>query len=836
MAATELKAVFGADLSPLRAGVERARGLLSGFARTAQGALSGLLSGVAVGAGIGLFNSLSGAISNVASSAIGMNAQLEQSRIAFTTMLGSAEKADRFLNEMARFAAKTPFRFPELLEAAQRLQAFGFQAGEVLPMMRAIGDAAAALGAGQMGIDRITRALGQMRQRGKAMAQDMLQLTEAGVPAWEILAEAMGKSIAEVQELSSKGMISAEYAIAHILEGLDKRFGGMMDKQATTFQGLMSTIADTSQMLAATAFKPLFDEMKRGAEVVASFLQSARAEEVAKRFASALQAVIGTIRNLRASLREGIGGQAFSAIGAVIARVRNALAGLSVPVADFVNMLRAQAAPTVQALGVIVAKVVNFIAPAVETAARAIRESLAGMIERVKGALEAVMLAIQAVAAALEGRPQEAMRLLERAAVSMANGVIAQFEGMVNASLTALQFFARIGLDIFTGFFNAVKGLVEKMVEVVVAPFRAMAQAMDRLGISAKLGLGNLTAFFDELPAKATAGINAALGKLDAFLDKEWRVQLPRLKSQWQEVGAAADQAGRGTVGLAQMMEAWGYKAGQTLQDAAASADEFWQEITPPDSYLTAMEDASSKARDLIESLFQPTQSTDFTNQLDALGAHVDTWDEQARRMADIANRGLESPWVKFFSIPPEVIRAGNDAVRVWAVNWQRAFYAGFMPQEINMQAVVDRYKEIVASKEAWENIYREAEKAIREAGLSFDKTAFSQALGSLGAPTAAPAAGETAVGAAGSALVGGLKASLQSAPVDQMLKDIWEARLKGEGRKNITAIGEAAGSLLADGIREGVKKYDFILELARAVSPHVAAYIERQRGRSEAQ
>jgi len=63
---------------------------------------------------------------------------------------------------MADFAVKNSavFEFPSLIEASKRMLAYGFAAEEVLPTLRAVGDAAAALGAGSEGIDRITLALG----------------------------------------------------------------------------------------------------------------------------------------------------------------------------------------------------------------------------------------------------------------------------------------------------------------------------------------------------------------------------------------------------------------------------------------------------------------------------------------------------------------------------------------------------------------------------------------------------------------------------------------------------------------------------------------------------
>jgi len=156
--------------------------------------------------GIGVFEAVKRGFQTIAGTAISFNAQMEQARIAFTTILGSAEAADVFLRKLYDFAAKTPFEFPDLLEASELMLAYGFAAGDVLPIMEAVGNATAALGLGAEGINRIIRALGQMRAKGKLSGEEMRQLTEAGIPAWEMLAEAMGKTTAEIWICSQKAL------------------------------------------------------------------------------------------------------------------------------------------------------------------------------------------------------------------------------------------------------------------------------------------------------------------------------------------------------------------------------------------------------------------------------------------------------------------------------------------------------------------------------------------------------------------------------------------------------------------------------------------------------
>jgi len=175
-----------------------------------------------------------------------ISGDFEQTQIAFETMLSSGERASRFLSEAEDFANKTPFEFPELLQSARLMKAFGFEIESVLPMMTVIGDTASGLGAGTVGIERITRALGQMKTKGRLQTEELLQLQELGVPAAEILQKELGLTAEQVGNIGREGM-EAGKGIDALLRGMERRFGGMMAKQSTSAIGLISTIKDTIQ-------------------------------------------------------------------------------------------------------------------------------------------------------------------------------------------------------------------------------------------------------------------------------------------------------------------------------------------------------------------------------------------------------------------------------------------------------------------------------------------------------------------------------------------------------------------------------------------------------------
>lgn len=177
--------------------------------------------------------------------------KLQNVQTAFTNMLGSAQKAAAFTKELQGFAAATPFEFNQVTSAAQKFLAFGFTAEQVIPTLTAVGDAAAGVGLGADGIDRVTLALGQMAAKSRIQSDEMLQLTEAGIPAWQMLADKIGKSVPEVMDMVSKGAVDSATGINALVEGMNQKFGGMMEQQSHTIQGTWSTLMDGIDQTAA---------------------------------------------------------------------------------------------------------------------------------------------------------------------------------------------------------------------------------------------------------------------------------------------------------------------------------------------------------------------------------------------------------------------------------------------------------------------------------------------------------------------------------------------------------------------------------------------------------
>jgi tape measure domain-containing protein len=250
-----------------------------GLSQSISGVSSSLLSLKSIAAGVFAGFTLSAVISELkqaGSAVLEFSSNLETSKIAFTTMLGSADLAAAHLKELQHFALTTPFEFSGLVDASKRMQAMGFEARQVVPILTDVGNAVAAVGGSSLTLDRVILAISQIQAKGRVAAQEMNQLAEAGIPAWRILSEELGKSRAETIKLAEDGKISGKVFLDAFQKFSQTNFGGMMEKQSHTFMGAMSNLKDILLQTSATAFEPLFKKISEVTDRISMALQEGK--------------------------------------------------------------------------------------------------------------------------------------------------------------------------------------------------------------------------------------------------------------------------------------------------------------------------------------------------------------------------------------------------------------------------------------------------------------------------------------------------------------------------------------------------------------------------------
>lgn len=203
------------------------------------------------------------------SSAINMNASLEQSTMMFTTLMGDADLAKEHVAGLFDFAASTPFETGPVIEASKHLQIFGGAALNTEENLTLVGDAAAAVGAP---IDEVGFWVGRLYsnlQAGQPFGEAAARLQELGIMAPETRTK-----LEEMQKTGEDGAV-----VWGEFQNSLGSFTGAMELQSQSWTGLTSTIKDQLGLLTAEALQPFFEVMKTGLGELATRLSSPEVKE-----------------------------------------------------------------------------------------------------------------------------------------------------------------------------------------------------------------------------------------------------------------------------------------------------------------------------------------------------------------------------------------------------------------------------------------------------------------------------------------------------------------------------------------------------------------------------
>ncbi len=193
--------------------------------------LGGLLARVGAAAAIGM----------AAKAIVTLGANMEQTRVAFATFLGDAEKANVLIAQLNEFANVTPFNNDEIIKSGRLLLAAGIPAEKITDTLKQIGDVAAGA---NVPITELAAIFQKATNKGKLQAEELNQFAERGIPILDELSKMFGKSKEEVLKLGSQGKITS--AVMNTAFSNMTSEGGiffnLMEKQSATLGGRFSTL------------------------------------------------------------------------------------------------------------------------------------------------------------------------------------------------------------------------------------------------------------------------------------------------------------------------------------------------------------------------------------------------------------------------------------------------------------------------------------------------------------------------------------------------------------------------------------------------------------------
>lgn len=259
---------------------------VSGLAARAASAVGGAFSRGADGGGAGgMLGGLIGNLKNmpllakggaagmalltgsVLKTGIEYNTLTQRSRAAFTTILGSAPKAEAMMESLTRFARTSPFPRQAYIEGAQQMVSFGISAQRVIPYLRSITDAVAATGGSAQTLGEITLVMSQIQAAGRITGVDLMQFAQRGINAAELIGAAMGKSARQIKDEISTGTFDATRALDALSRGMEKRYGGAAANVKRTWAGTTDSIKGAMRDVGSAIVAPFIDPRGGGLAV-----------------------------------------------------------------------------------------------------------------------------------------------------------------------------------------------------------------------------------------------------------------------------------------------------------------------------------------------------------------------------------------------------------------------------------------------------------------------------------------------------------------------------------------------------------------------------------------
>jgi len=454
----------------------------------------------------GIGAALVGAVTAAGAFGLKVAAANETAAISFETLLGSADKAQAFMGQLKDFAAKTPFELPGLRTSASQLLAVGTNAKDVIPIMTTLGDATSAFGTGSEGIQRATRALTQMQQKGKVQASEMLQLAEAGVPAWEALASVLGVDIPTAQKMVTNGQVQANKVFQAIETAAGPALGrvkGMMDKQSASLTGMLSTFKDVMSQGLGEAMGPAVVQLKSALPDVTNVLSGAL-QSIAPQLGEVVGGFVAAIKGLLPAIAPVIGtvanilGSGLKAIAPILEQVGPIFGQMAAVIGDQLASSITIVAPLIIELAhgfAQLAPVMGFVGTTIGGALLDLaRQVLPLLVPLVRG------LAIVFYSLALAAKP-----LIEQLGQGLTYA-------LVTLALAATRIVATLGpvlVDVFLALLPVVQQLLDRVPELADAFLEILP---DLLGVIVAI-VPLLPRLFDVLP-----------GIADAFLRILWAV------------------------------------------------------------------------------------------------------------------------------------------------------------------------------------------------------------------------------------------------------------------------------------------------------------------------
>lgn len=232
---------------------QQAFGTVQSSAKAAFGAVK-----AASLAAAGALATVSGIVGKIG---ISHNAMMEQSEVAWKTLLGSAEDAQAMLKQISDFTKATPFDIENVDMMAKYMHNAGLEGEALFNQLMKNADVASAFSIPAAEAKEFTRQMSQVQQAGVAYTEDLNILQDRGIPIFKALSEVMNVQVKDVKKLASEGKITSDIYMESF-NNIAQSVEGASEAQSKTFNGMISTLKDNIKIFAGEVTKGAFERIK----------------------------------------------------------------------------------------------------------------------------------------------------------------------------------------------------------------------------------------------------------------------------------------------------------------------------------------------------------------------------------------------------------------------------------------------------------------------------------------------------------------------------------------------------------------------------------------------
>lgn len=308
------------------------------FNQSMQRGVSGAKSLVGTLMGLSLVRSAVNMVKGQLDSALNRMDTMSNYSRTMNAITGSSEVAEASLAKLKDMTKGTAYGLDVAANSVQNFVTRGMGTGDAVNQVKAWSDAVAFYGDGtNESLSQVTDALGKMMTKGKVEMDQLDRLTDRGINAVGIYAQATGQAAADVQTNLSKGNISAQEFITTVSSAFENGTNGVLNisgaaqkagdtwatsianAKAAVTRGLISVIDSINEGLSNAGFGTILDGIKNLGSTAENVLRTIG--NVISGVITVVAPVAGWIANLASSVVDN-----WSSISPIVYGVATALA------------------------------------------------------------------------------------------------------------------------------------------------------------------------------------------------------------------------------------------------------------------------------------------------------------------------------------------------------------------------------------------------------------------------------------------------------------------------------------------------------------------------------